>query len=374
MTNATDLTCATCGAVVDVEAPFCRLCGAEPLLGESWPKTIRLACGAEGQLAYLEGDDLRAAPEEDVLTALTLHAWAVCMSEESAARRFFSRAPRLNLVARRRHRKELEAEAAGVRATMDGAVPAMRATFEELLRRAHEELDLGSEEEFVERYPLTRWVDEHFGCYLRVGSEAELADVWRRRVVQRLAMHGLADERTLAPEDLGLTLRFNGFLLRPVEAGAEWVLEMADAMMGERHATETTAAALLPLAWRRWEDETLAPVSGLIVRIADDPLAAAGIDDPDWAGDLQGACRAAANRLADLYEQPVEFSPVDVDGGLAVRGTILLEVDEGRTVRLDHVIVRAGVRTYHVFGFSPLWEKEFAEAVRTAVEGLSVAA
>ena len=74
MTNATDLRCAVCGAVVDVEAPFCRLCGAEPLLGESWPKTIRLPRGVDGQVVYLEGDDLRVAPEEDVLTALTLHA------------------------------------------------------------------------------------------------------------------------------------------------------------------------------------------------------------------------------------------------------------------------------------------------------------
>ena len=372
--TALGLHCVTCGADIDPQAPFCRRCGSEPLLGGPWPETAGLSRDDEGTLRFPEGPELRSATEHEVLTALGLHAWVICTTEERASRRLCERAPRFNPVARRRHRRELALEVREVHAALDIAVPALHATCEELIRRAHEELDIGSAEEFIERFPLAEWIDDHFGCYLCMGSEAELTDVWRRRVVQRLALHGLEDEQTLAPEERGWRVRFNALLLTPVAPDSEWVTSVADALMGESGVRETTAAALLPLAWRRWEDETLAPVSGVIVRVADDPLAAAGIEDPDWAGDRRGACRALAARLRGLYEQPVVLEPAEVGGRPAVRCAVLREVEEGRTVRFEHVFVRAGEQTYHVFGFSPLWEREYASAVHSAVEEFSVAA
>ena len=91
-----------------------------------------------------------------------------------------------------------------------------------------------------------------------------------------------------------------------------------------------------------------------------DAPAAARIEDPDWTGERRGACRSVAARLGGLYERPAQVETSEVCRLPAVRGVVLLDVDEERTVRLEHVFVRAGERTYHVLGFSPLWEKEYA--------------
>ena len=370
----TGLKCATCGADVDVRAPFCRVCGAEPLLGDPWPETVKLPRDAEGTATFPQGDELRAVTGEELLTALTLHAWYVTMSEETAVRLCVEKVPRLNVIARRSHKRRTAAGLEQTRDVLDGAVAALRATFEELLRRAGEDPGIETPEDFVERFPLCDWVNDEFLCYLQVGSAAEMGDVAQRRLALRLALHGVEQEEKWAPEGAAYELRFNGLLLTPAPPTAEWVRDAADRLMGEGPVGGITEAVLLPAAWRRWNDDALAPASGVIVRVAQDELAAAGFEDPDWAGDRRGACRSFAARLAELYEREVTLEPAEVGGRPAVRGTVLLDVGHEEPVRCEHVFVHAGDHTYHVLGFAPLWAPEYADAVDGVVEGFAVAA
>ena len=242
------MTCRGCQRDIDDSAPFCSLCGSDPLLGEPWLETIGHT--GEGEEPFATED----ASDEEVLRALALSAFR-------CAHRLY----------------EAEASVAQVLEEADmydsDTSRAQLARVYELVLQNVEEFqtacdDIASSasqrvppEGFSERFPQIAWLWEgEYAPYLQARSPMEAADYLVRRARRRLGLLGGSAAAVWASPGGGYSIPYNANLLTtlPGEVGA-FMPGMENIPTGPYCEFGRLEVALVPAAWRFWADFTSAP-------------------------------------------------------------------------------------------------------------------
>ena len=372
------MNCQRCSIPVATTAPFCPVCGADPVIGADWLTTSALLVDANGEVALPHRRPHDSTSMFELVTELLYHATGIAAAEAMAA----------EAVARRRQAREPGAAGGDVadgrlddtfeRATEAAyaRLAACRLGFLAVADPISDRLSVGNPpfDEFEREYSPAVWAFTEYGAYLDLMSKPHLRDVFHRRTFVLLSRRGFTDETTFAAGDGSFALTYDRLALVPVPAGdgiaRRWLTERH---RGPEGSFGELALALVPSAWRSWLDQDLAPWAGLVVFVKPDPLAGIACDDPDWEGERAGACAHYAAWLSEPGEKVEDVRPATICGLPAVRCQLTVCGEQGEEYLVDHAWVRGAQHLYYVFAWAPDQRHELVRAVHGAFAGFAPA-
>ena len=372
------MNCQRCSKPISTTAPFCPVCGADPVIGADWLTTSALLVDANGEVALPHRRPHDATSMFELVTELLYHATGIAAAEAMAAEAVVCR------------RQASESGAAGG----DVADGRLDDTFERATEAAYarlaacrlgflavadpisDRLSVGNPpfDEFEREYSPAVWAFTEYAAYLDLMSQPHLRDVFQRRTFVLLSRRGFTDETTFAAGDGSFALTYDRLALVPVPAGdgiaRRWLTERH---RGPEGSFGELALALVPSAWRSWFDQDLAPWAGLVVFVKPDPLAGIACDDPDWEGERAGACAHYAAWLNEPGEKVEDVRPATICGLPAVRCQLTQVDDDGAGYLVDHAWVKGPRHLYYVFTWARDQRHELVQAVHGAFAGFAPA-
>ena len=377
------MNCQRCQLHVHMNAPFCPVCGADPVVGADWLATSYLLVDAAGQPVLPNGGRVEGAAFHELVTMLvhqaTLIAAAEGASAEAVARwqRGGESDPttcglRAREAAEQRRNEVFEAESGAAVARIAECLPQLHAVAESLRESVSE--GEPPAEVFESQYAEATWVFSEYCAYLGEPSEDELRDILRRRTMTLLSRRGLADFTTFAAPDGSFELTYDCVALVPLPDEAtdarDWVRE---SFGGYEGSFGELALVLVPAAWRGWEDAAMAPWASLIVFVQADPLAGIACEDRDWEGDRAGACAHYGAWLSGSDETVAAVKPATISGLPAVRHQAFNLIGDQTHVLVDIAWVRGPQHTYNIVAWAPDQRHELMRAVHAAFAGFAPA-
>jgi hypothetical protein len=91
------MNCQRCTIPVPTTAPFCPVCGADPVIGADWLATSALLVDPQGHVVLPQSDRPDSASMFELVTELLYHATGIAAAEamaaEAVARRQQAREP-----------------------------------------------------------------------------------------------------------------------------------------------------------------------------------------------------------------------------------------------------------------------------------------
>ena len=366
------MTCRACDAQIDEAAPFCPLCGADPLLGEPWSTTLGLA--SDQCVPDMPCLDELEQWSDEALVLPTLWSAYLIQSAELRASGLHARANRMSWLGRRLRRRKLRRQAHEAYDVAAHASAAFRAIGLELMHRCR---GAGmSPDDFIERYPQLGWACfREFVCYGYADTQAEIYDAFCRRIYLRIARLGGELPGSWAPEDATYRIAYNALLFAPAPGdGVSRMEGMESVESGPDSSEGTLQFALTPAAWRHWGDVVIAP-SSMVLVFTQTNLAGAELWGDEGASEtLRQEAQTHAAYLEEKYNTPVTWNAVQVAGRPAVTCDLSHIWYDGELLEQRYLWVYAPECVYFLRGWAPAAAPEYVRAVSDALEGFEVAA
>jgi len=364
--------CRACENDIDDAAPFCPVCGADPLLGEPWATTLGLTSEQSAPDMPNPGDPQHWS--DDDLVVPTLWSAYLVQSAELHAAMLYMRNNRMTWLGRRLRRRSLRRQWSEAYDLAASASDAFRALSLELMNRC---AAVGmSPEDFIERYPQLGWACfREYICYGYADTAAELYDAFIRRTYLRIARLGGEMPDSWTPEDEAYRVAYNALLFAPAPGdGVSRMDGMENIESGLDSPEGTLQFALTPAAWRHWGDVVIAPSSMVLVFTQTNLTGADLWDSAGPSETLQQEARAHAANLEAKYDTPVAWEAVQVDGRPAVTCDLRHVWHDGELLVQRYLWVYAPDCIYFLRGWAPAAAPEYVDAVSAAIEGFEVAA
>lgn len=361
-----------CQSEIDDAAPFCPICGADPLLGEPWAKTLGLDAGQDAP-DMPEPEDLERWSSERLVLPILWSAYLV-QSAEAHGVELWVRGNRMTWLGRRFRVRKLRREGSEAYEFVASAAAAFRALGSEAMSRCARAG--GSPDDFAERYPQLAWACfREYACYGYADTQAELYDAFLRRINLRLARVGGDLTESWTPEDEAYRIRYNSLLFAPAPGdGVSRMEGMENVDSGPDSPDGMLQLALTPAAWRHWGDVVIAP-SSMVLVFEQTSLLDVGLRETAGADEvLSNEARRRAATLEDKYDAPVTWQTLEVTNMPAVACDLQHEWHDGGLLMQRYLWVYAPECVYFLRGWAPAAAPEYVRAVSAALEGFEVAA
>ena len=371
------MICQRCHTPVHIVAPFCPTCGADPVLGADWLATSPLSVDEQGRAILSAADGrLEDVSLSDLLTVLTYHANRIAHAERASVETVMAwkadSAEDENRRGLRAQAKAAKQRDAAFREASEAAfsliaeyAPALSATAEAIVDNVNQKLTI---EEFRTEHVEAAWVLDEYGAYVQSRTEAELRDVVQRRTTIHLSRRGFTDVTSFGARQQGFAMAYDQVALTPLPPQAVQAREfIAGRIGGYEGSFGELALALVPAAWRFFEDSAMAPSAIVAVFVQQNPLAGIAADDPDWAGDRAGARAHYAEWLGGDDADAGTVRPATICGLPAVRSQWMEPIGKGVNKLIDLVWVKGPQATYHVAAWAPDQSHELVRAVHAAL-------
>lgn len=308
----------------------------------------------------------------EIAAAEAASAAAVTRWQQDAALDETRRGPRGREAAQGRRDEALEQASEVALGRIGASLPLLRDVAAHLAATVSE--GLPPAEVFRSMYTEAVWVYAEYGAYLGELSEEEVGDVLQRRTRVLLSRRGFADLATFTAPDGSFALTYDRLALSPLPAEASQVREqLIDSYGGYDGSFGELALALVPVAWRGWQDAALAPWAGVLVFVRPDPLEGIDCADSDWEGDRAGACAHYAAWLAGPDAPVDSVKPTTICGLPAVRSQTFDLIEDGTHSLVDVAWVRGRKHLYNISAWAPDQRGELVRAVHGAFAGFAPA-
>lgn len=375
------MICQRCQNPIHIVSPFCPVCRAEPVLGCDWLATAWLHLDDNGVPVVPEGDGQNGHGIPDLRRHLFFWSCLIAAAEADAAAALV-------------HRLEsVDQEEAGPGPAADdqadgpgemdceqveeqalervGAVaPLLQEAIGTFLRSA--ENDALPHEEVLGDLEF-KWVLDQYGAYVQRPEgrleEDYLRDVLQRRTTILLSRAGYTDLCTFDAPNGCCSVTYDRLALAPLPVEDEATRHaLAQEIGGYEGSFGELQLALIPAAWRGPGDLVMAPHAGLAVFFRPNTPVSLEDRDPDWDGDLGGACRHYATWLGGDEVDPGDVYPSRICGLPAVRYSIFLQ-ESDTYLHHDVAWVKAPHGIYYLNAWVPDQHPELVRAIHGAFAG-----
>ncbi|HEY5169144.1 MAG TPA: hypothetical protein VIK03_07110 [Thermoleophilia bacterium] len=360
------MNCIRCQTQTHLMAPFCPVCGADPAVGADWLATSHLVVDAGGEPVLPNGGRSEGANFLELSTLAVYEASRIAAAEAALGEAIAHDQP------------EGQRDQALEQAAEEAIKQVLRA--QPLLRDAASDFAVAVEqgrlaaEVFPHSYSEAAWALEEYGAYIAELSDDELRDVLWRRSITLLARRRLGDLTTFEAPDGSFALSYDRAVLSPLPDDFTEVRNWLMATFGGHEGSfGDLALALFPAAWRGWQDSAMAPWSGVLVFVRDNPLAVVTCDEHDWQGSRAGACEHYGKLLESSEWKVDAVKPATICGLPAVRTQSFTPLEDGTSGLIDNVWVRGPAHIYTLIVWAPDQREELARAVYGALGGFAPA-
>ena len=371
------MNCQRCRVPVSSLAPLCPACGADPVLGADWLATSALALDARGDVVLPRSERPEAATMFELETEFLYHASGIAAAEAASADALLRwQLACAETACDEAARSPLDEALSSATEEALARIAASQAAFQGVAESIRRSIESGEPpaEAFERYYCPTVWAFREYAAYLEELSTSELRDVLRRRSLVLLSRRGFVNETTFAADDASFALTFDSLALTPLPADdSDAVHWLTDNFGGHEGSFGELALALVPAAWRGWQDMAISPTAGLAVFVKPDPLAGVACSDADWEGDRAAACAHYAAWLGSDGTGADSVRPATICALPAVRCQLTLADDNGSDYLVDHAWVKAPRHLYYVFAWAPVQRPELVQAVHNACAGFAPA-